>query len=113
MSHKPNETVMKGKVYLKGSASTCAVMDWIEQHDCPELDAVRFVFEDKKLFYGTPYQSEIIVSSSKFGPLDIPFFLEVNPLDTWNHVSKNQWRIQDCPGMWICKINDSFYWMTD
>lgn len=105
--------VLKGKVSLKGDVSTCAVMDWIEQENCPKLDAVRFVFEAPVLFYGKPFSGELIVSSIEFGALDIEVFLEVTPLEKWNHVSENQWRIMDFPGMWICKVKDEFYWMTD
>lgn len=100
----------KNRIELKGMTSTCSVMDWIEEHGCPDLDFTHFEFPDDKIlggfFKGLP--RSIVVSRQK----PDEFTLELHPVESWHQVTPTQKRIYFEPYGWDACIQGEFYWMT-
>ena len=97
---------------MPGFASTCEVMDWIEQNDCPTLYHEQFEFEkDIVKFYGIDVKRTIIVSSYD-NEDDIDMLLLCHPIEEWNAISKTQSRIGFGNETWICRIIDQYYFMS-
>ena len=101
---------MSDKVYLPGLVSTCAVMDWIEQHGCPALRCQHFVFPSDTIvggyFKGIP--RSIVVSEQKPDRCT----LILHPVNEWHQVTPTQKRLTCESFGWYACINGKFYWMT-
>lgn len=94
-------------IRLKGACSTCAVMDWIEQHKCPRLDADFFNFPDAIFGPGCIVVSSVAYDSPQLRPV-----LENHPVETWHQVTPTQRRLT-CDGLgWYVCIDGHYYWMT-
>lgn len=96
------------KIHLNGMASTCSVMDWIEQNGCPNLYEQFFEFDETRPFFGTELPMHAVVSTLK------PDWatLELYPLEEWHEVTPTQKRL-DCNGLgWYAYIGGKFYWIT-
>lgn len=77
-------------------------MDWIEEHDCPDLDFAHFNFPDD------PIARCIVVSRQR----PDAYTLEDDPVDTWHRVKPTQQRLTCLPWAWYACIKGVFYWMT-
>lgn len=95
---------------MEGLASTCSVMDWIEEAGCPNLDLARFEFPDDPILGGVFKGLPRSIVVSRRNPDDIT--LHVHPVETWHKVKDTQLRLYCEPFGWHACIKGVFYWMT-
>lgn len=101
---------MKKVIKMEGLASTCSVMDWIEESGCPDLDCAHFEFPDDPIlggyFKGIP--RSFVVSRQNPDSLT----LELHPVETWHKIKDTQRRLTCDHFGWYACIKGVFYWMT-
>lgn len=90
-------------IMMDGGTSTCAVIDWIIEHGCPDLDHTLFVFT--KFGY-----DGLVVSSEACDLWDFPYSTTPK-LEDWHKLYNGARRYWDGFNWWIY-VGGRFYRMT-
>ena len=95
-------------IKLKGPTSTVAVMDWIEEHGCPELHGQFFRFEP----VDAHFIDTIVVSSVEPDDTPVRPIIARTPVEEWHQVKPNQRRHAVSARAWYACICGKLYWIT-
>lgn len=98
---------LSGKtINLDGPVSTCAVMDYLKEHNTPTCHVTLFYFYSQGREVGC-----IVCSDEPEQSTLLQLTLEETPLEKWHNVPVGMKRIAVTIG-WIAYINGKFYYMT-